>query len=50
MKAVFLMVLEKDPNIESPVLPYVDDLCVNEDVVSAERVIERFVNYIWALL
>ena len=45
MKAVVRTVLEQDPDIERAVLPYVDDLCVNEDIVSAERVIQHFANF-----
>ena len=45
MKAVVRAVLEQDPSVERAVLPYVDDLLVNEDIVSAERVIEHFAEY-----
>lgn len=45
MKAVVRTVLQQDPEMERGVLPYVDDLCVNEEVISAERVIEHFESY-----
>ena len=45
MKAVVRTVLEQDPVMQRAVIPYVDDLCVNEDVVSAERVIAHFASY-----
>ena len=45
MKAVVHTVLEQDPIIQRAVLPYVDDLLVDEDVASAERVIEHFAEY-----
>ena len=45
MKAVVRSVLAEDPNMEKAVLPYVDDLCVNEDVVSAEQVVSHFAKY-----
>ena len=45
MKAVVRAVLEQDPSVERAVLPYVDDLLVNEDILSAERVIEHFAEY-----
>ena len=42
MKAVVRAVLALDPEMERAVLPYVDDLLVNEDMVSAERVMAHF--------
>ncbi|XP_043226567.1 uncharacterized protein LOC122383837 [Amphibalanus amphitrite] len=45
MKAVVRAVLQQDPAMESAVLPYMDDLCVNEDIVSAERVVAHFAQY-----
>ena len=42
MKAVVKTILAQDPKIESAVLPYVDDLLVNEDLVSAEQVAAHF--------
>ena len=45
MKAVVRTVLQQDPVMKRAVIPYVDDLCVNEDVVSAERVIAHFASY-----
>lgn len=45
MKSVVRTVLEQDSNIERAVLPYVDDLLVNEHITSAERVIEHFAKY-----
>ncbi|XP_043217877.1 uncharacterized protein LOC122379609 [Amphibalanus amphitrite] len=45
MKAVVRTVLQQDPVMQGAVIPYVDDLCVNEDVVSAERVIAHFASY-----
>ena len=43
MKAVVQAVLQQDP--EGATIPYVDDLCVNEDVISADRVVEHFRTY-----
>ena len=45
MKAVVRSVLEQDPEVQRAVLPYVDDLLVNEDVLSAERVVAHFAKY-----
>ena len=45
MKAVVRAVLDQDPDIERAVLPYVDDLLVNEDIVSAERVVAHFAQH-----
>ena len=45
MKAVVRSVLEQDDTIGRGVLSYVDDLLVDEDIVSAERVIEHFSQY-----
>ena len=45
MKAVVRAVLQQDPVMERAVLPYVDDLCVNEDIISAERVVAHFEQY-----
>ena len=45
MKAVVRAVLEQDASVGQAVLPYVDDLLVNEDIVSAEQVIEHFGKY-----
>ena len=42
MKAVVRTVLEQDPTIAGAVLPYADDLLVNEDIVDAERVVGHF--------
>lgn len=42
MKAVVKTILAQDANIESAVVPYVDDLLVNEDIVSAEQVAAHF--------
>ena len=42
MKAVVRLVLAQDPVMERAVSPYVDDLLVDEDQVSAERVAEHF--------
>ena len=39
MRAVIREVLARDPDVNRAVLPYADDLLVNEDVVSAERVV-----------
>ena len=39
MRAVIREVLARDPDVDRAVLPYADDLLVNEDVVSAERVV-----------
>lgn len=45
MKAVVKTILSQDPEIERAVLPYVDDLLVNEDQVSAERVAAHFASF-----
>ena len=45
MKAVVNAVLQQDPVMKRAVLPYVDDLCVNLDLVSAEQVIAHFERY-----
>ena len=45
MKAVVRAVLERDAAVARGVLPYVDDLLVDEDVVSAEHVVEHFARY-----
>ncbi|KAF0293263.1 hypothetical protein FJT64_008856 [Amphibalanus amphitrite] len=42
MKAVVHAVLSQDSAVERAVSPYVDDLLVDEEVVSAERVVEHF--------
>ena len=42
MKAVVRAVLSQDPDVEKATVPFVDDLLVNEDIVSAERVVEHF--------
>ncbi|KAK3878418.1 hypothetical protein Pcinc_017002 [Petrolisthes cinctipes] len=41
-KAVVKTILAQDANIESAVVPSVDDLLVNEDIVSAEQVATHF--------
>lgn len=45
MKAVVKTILAQDSKIEQAVLPYVDDLLVNEDLVSAEQVAAHFASY-----
>ncbi|XP_043199219.1 uncharacterized protein LOC122368950 [Amphibalanus amphitrite] len=45
MKAVVRAVLCQDADIQRATIPYVDDLCVNEDIVSADRVVEHFAAY-----
>lgn len=45
MKRVVQAVLSQDPEVERATIPYVDDLCVNEDIVSADRVVEHFARY-----
>ena len=45
MKAVVRAVLAQDPVVERAVLPFVDDLCVNENVASAEQVVAHFASY-----
>ena len=45
MKAVVRSVLDQDPVLQRAVLPYVDDLLVDEDVANAESVIEHFAKY-----
>lgn len=42
MKAVVKAILARDPTLERAVLPYVDDLLVDEDQVSAEKVAAHF--------
>ena len=45
MKAVVRAILDQDETVGRGVLPYVDDLLVNEDVISAERVVQHFARY-----
>ena len=45
MKAVVKLVLAQDADVQRAVCPYVDDLLVDEDVVSAERVVEHFARF-----
>ena len=45
MKAVVRSVLEQDSDVQRATLPYVDDLLVNEDVLSAERVVAHFAKF-----
>ena len=45
MKAVVRAILEQDEVVGRGVLPYVDDLLVDEDIVSAERVVQHFARY-----
>ena len=45
LKAVVRAVLQQDPDVERATIPYVDDLCLNEDIVSADRVVEHFASY-----
>ena len=45
MKEVVRAVLRQDPDVERATIPYVDDLCVNEDIVSADRVVKHFETY-----
>ncbi|XP_037093010.1 uncharacterized protein LOC119112829 [Pollicipes pollicipes] len=45
IKAVVRSVLEQDAVVQRAVLPYVDDLLVNEDVLSAERVVVHFAEF-----
>ena len=45
MKAVVRAILEQDETVGRGVLPFVDDLLVDEDVISAERVAEHFSRY-----
>ena len=42
MKAVVQAVLSQCPIMTKAVLPYIDDLCVNEDLVSADDVVAHF--------
>ena len=42
MKAVVRAVLSQCPTMTEAVLPYVDDLCVNEDLVNADDVVAHF--------
>ena len=45
MKSVVRAVLRQDPEVERATIPYVDDLCVNEDLISADRVVKHFEAY-----
>ena len=45
MKAVVKAVLERDDRLVRGVLPYVDDLLVDEDIVSADEVVQHFQSY-----
>ena len=45
MRAVVREVLDQSPEIAKAVLPYADDLLVNETLISAERVAEHFAAY-----
>lgn len=45
MKAVIRAVLSQDPDMERAVLPYVDDLLVDEAIVSADCVVEHFAKF-----
>ena len=45
MKTVVRTIVEQDEAIGRVVLPYVDDLLVDRDAVSAERVVEDFARY-----
>ena len=45
MKAVVRAVLGRDEEMQRGVLPYVDDLLVDEDIVSAEQVVQHFAQY-----
>ena len=42
LTAVIRAVLDQDPRVAEAVLPYADDLLVNEDVLSAPEVVEHF--------
>ncbi|XP_043189849.1 uncharacterized protein LOC122363990 [Amphibalanus amphitrite] len=45
MRAVVREVLDQSPEIAKALLPYADDLLVNETLISAERVTEHFAAY-----
>ncbi|XP_043211053.1 uncharacterized protein LOC122375611 [Amphibalanus amphitrite] len=45
MKKVVQAVLSQDADVERATIPYVDDLCVDEDIVTADRVVEHFSKY-----
>ena len=45
MKAVVREVLSQCPTMMKAVLPYVDDLCVNEEIVSADEVVAHFFKF-----
>ncbi|KAF0297012.1 hypothetical protein FJT64_005559 [Amphibalanus amphitrite] len=45
MRSVVRTILEQNEAVSRGVLPYVDDLLVNEDVISAEQVAEHFSRY-----
>ena len=42
MKKVVQAVLNQDADVERATISYVDDLCVNEDIVTTDRVVELF--------
>ena len=45
MKAVVGAILKRDEAVNRGVLPFVDDLLVDEDIVSAEQVVAHFARY-----
>lgn len=45
MKAVVGAVLAEDADMQRAVLPYVDDLLVNEDIISADSVVRHFARF-----
>ena len=45
MKAVVQAVLSRDEAVARAVVPYVDDLLVDESIISAERVVDHFTRY-----
>lgn len=45
MKGVVRAVLERDERMKRGVLPYVDDLLIDEDIVSADEVVQHFARY-----
>lgn len=45
LKAVIKIILGQDPEAERTVLPYVDDLLMDEDQVSAEKVSTHFASF-----
>ena len=45
MKKVVQAVLSQGADVERATIPYVDDLCVDENIVTADRAVEHFSRY-----